>query len=400
MQLPIESLSYHRQMIEYLKKEEPALWKWFGSDRLRSEQNEAARLELLKQTYRTERTVNERLYECAETVAAKLGLTGPITFYQSQDSGQMNVSLAYMPGEVHIVLTGPVATILDDRELHGVLGHELLHFFLLDQWQDYLTASQLLAAMSHDPNAHPAHLASARLFQLYTEVYCDRGSYLATNDLEATITALAKIETGVCDIAADGYLRQTEEIFSKGHPVTEGVTHPEAFIRTKAVSLWVEQSDHAEEEITRIIEGPLALKGLDLLGQLKVTDLTKRLIAQILCPLWIRTETIMAHARMFFEGITPAKGEDKSLASDLQTEDTQLKDYFCFILLDFAVVDRDLEDAPLAAALLLAEGLGLGERFRQLAIKELNIRKKNWEILEASAGQIVAKASEEAVNND
>lgn len=299
-----------------------------------------------------------------------------------------------MPGEAHVVLAGPVSTTLTDGELTCVLGHELLHFGLLESWQEYLIASQILSAMVQDSEASLSHIASARLFGLYTEVYCDRGSCLAGGDLAMTITALAKIETGVADVSAESFLRQTDEIFSKGHPVTEGVTHPETFIRAKAIKLWTEQPQQAAIEIARIIEGPVSLENLDLLGQVKVSGLTRRLIAQVLRPSWMRTEATMAHARLFLDDLQPATKPDETLKEDLQGDDRKMRDYYCYVLLDFAVADRDLEEAPLAAALLMSDDLGLGERFRQLAVKELSLRKKQMEALERDAESIVAKARE------
>lgn len=381
-------------MVEYLKTHEAALWNWFSSDRLRAEQNDAARLDLLKCTYRIDRAANEKLYSLADEVSAKLGLAASATFYQSQDVGRLNVSLVYMPGEAHVVLVGPITATLVESELRCVLGHELLHFGLLEGWREYLIASQILSAMTNDVAASPSHIASVRLFSLYTEVYCDRGSYKASGDLAALITALAKIETGVTEVSAESYLRQTEEIFSKGHPVTGGVTHPEMFIRAKAVKLWADQPDQAAKEITQIIEGPLSLEGLDLLGQITVSDLTRRLVAQVLRPNWMQTEAMLAHARLFFEDFRPSAEEDKSLSADIKSEDAKTVDYYCYVLLDFAVADRDLEEAPLAAALLMSDDLGLGDRFRQLAAKELNLRKKQMEALESDAGKIVTAARE------
>ena len=394
--LPIEPLAYHLEMVEHLQTHEAALWEWFSSDRLRGEQNEAARLELLKSTYRIDRAANDKLYSLADEVAVALAVAAPLTFYQSEDIGRLNASLAYLPGEAHLVLTGPIATTLTDLELRCVLAHELLHFALLDNWRQYLVASQILAAMSNDAAATASHLASARLFGLYTEVYCDRGSYMVGRDILATITALAKLETGITDVSAESYLRQTEEIFSQGHPITAGVTHPETFIRTKAVKLWADQPERADQDIAEIIEGPLAPERLDLLGQLKLSALTQRLIGRILQPDWMQTEATTAHARLFFEDLEPTSTDDPSLKADLLVDQPTLTDYYCYLMLDFVVADRDLEEAPLAAALLLSEELGIADRFRQLAAKELKLRKKQMEAIEAEAPRIVAKAREEA----
>ncbi|MCE5277120.1 MAG: hypothetical protein ABFD92_10970 [Planctomycetaceae bacterium] len=394
--LAIEPMAYHLEMVQYLKMREEAIWKWYSSDRLRSEQNEAARLELLKSTYRIERSANERLYANADEVCAKLGLSAPVTFYQSQDVGGLNVSVRYIPGEVHVILFGAVATALEDLELKWVLGHELLHFALLENWREYLTAWQVLAAMANDAAATTAHHNSWRLFALYSEVYCDRAGLALTQDVSAAITALAKIETGVTGITAESYLRQMDEIFSKGLTVSDGVDHPESFIRAKALTLWAEKGPQAAGEIALMIEGPLSVGSADLLAQVKLCDLTRRLIEQILIPHWMQTETAMAHARLFFDDFHPATHADATLKAALATDDAKLRDYWCYVLLDFAVVDRDLEDAPLAAMLMMADDLGLGDRFRVLAAKELNLRKKQMESLDADAATLARKAAEAA----
>ena len=391
--MPIEPLDYHLEMIRHLQRQEPDLWKWFSADRLRQQQNEAARLDLLKTTYRIEPDANPPLYAAAALVSAVLGLAAPITCYQSQSVSGLNASLAYMPGEAHLVLVGPVLSTLTDVELRAVLGHELLHFAMLDRWRDYMIAAQVLAAMSNDAAAQSCHIASARLFKLYTEVCCDRGAYLASRDLNATITALVKIETSTTDVSAESYLRQADEIFAKGHPRAEGVTHPETFIRAKAIKLWVDQPHMAAMEIRRVIEGPLALEELDLLGQQQVCGLSRRLINKILQPQWLQTEATLAHTKLFFEDFELGADGDRQIIAELSDADDKIRDFACYLLLDFATADRDLEEAPLAAMLLLSDELGLGERFRQLTAKELNLRKKQMQALETDASRIVAEAA-------
>src|SRR5262245_46361565 len=241
--LPLEPLPYHLAVIRYLREHEPALWNWFSADRLRAEQNDAVRLDLLKSTYRLDRDVHYALYDAADEVAARFGLRAPVTFYQCQNAVGLNAWLHYLPGEAHVVLTGPVAGTLSPLELRGVLGHELLHFLLLDLWPEYLTASQLLTAMTKDVAAESAHLATARFFDLYVEIYCDRGGYLATGDVGATVSSLVKVQTGTAEVSAESYLRQAEEIFARGLLRAEGVTHPETFIRARAVKLWAEDPE-------------------------------------------------------------------------------------------------------------------------------------------------------------
>ncbi len=392
--LPLEPLAYHLDVVRTLHEHEAELWEWFSAEKLRAEQGEAVRLELLKSTYRLEPQTHSALHAAAGEVAARLGLTAPLRLYQAQGAGGLNASLAYVPGEAHLVLHGPVADRLTPLELRAVLGHELLHFVLLDRWSEYLVASQVLQAMAGDEAAEPAHVTTARRFALYTEVYCDRGAHLACGDLASAVSALVKIETGIDEVSAESYLRQADEIFGKGHPRSEGVTHPETFVRARAMRLWAESPERAASELRGVIEGKASLAELDLPGQRAVSSLTRRLVAALLRPPWLRTDPLLAHARLFFEDFEPAAALDSGLAADLRDGDEKLLDYWCYVLLDFSVADRDLEDAPLAAALLLADELGLGERFRKLAGRELALRKKQLEALDAGAAALVAKAME------
>ena len=392
--LPLEPLAYHLEVVRTLKAHEAELWEWFSAEKLRAAQGEAVRLDLLKSTYRLEPEAHPALHAAAGEVAARLGIAAPLTLYQAQGSGGLNASLAFVPGEVHLVLHGPVTDRLTPLELRAVLGHELLHFVLLDCWAEYLVASQVLSAMANDEAAEPAHVTTARRFGLYTEVYCDRGAHLACGDSAAAVSALVKIETGIAEVSAESYLRQADEIFGKGHPRTEGVTHPETFVRARALRLWATSPERVASDLRGVIEGKASLGELDFPGQRAVAALTRRLVTALLRPPWLRTDPLLAHARLFFEDFEPAAALDAGLAAELSEGDEKLLDYWCYVLLDFAVADRDLEDAPLAAALLLADELGHGERFRKLAGKELGLRKKQLEALDAGAAALVAKAME------
>lgn len=327
--------------------------------------------------------------------------------YQAQGGLGLNASLAYVPGEVHLVLHGPVGERLSPLELRAVLGHELSHFLLLDRWRDFHVASQILAALTQGEAADAAHRTTARRFNLYAEVYCDRGAYLASGDVAAVVAALVKIETGTAEASAECFLRQANEIFERDGEGARagGVTHPEAFIRARAVKLWAEASGPTdrpppgsvetqppgpgeahppgrwETELARSIDGPLNLAELDLLGQEKVTAITRRLVAAFLRPVPRQSAALLGHARLFLEdslheGWAPPPAGDPTLAADLPAGDAKLLDYWCYVLLDLAAVDRALGGAPLAAAFTLAGELGLGDRFRALVGKELGKRKK------------------------
>ena len=111
-----------------------------------------------------------------------------------------------------------------------------------------------------------------------------------------------------------------------------------------------------------LIEGSPALSELDLLGQQEVAAVTRKLLNHFLAPHWFQTEPVLAHARTFFPDFTPLTSAalDASTVEAIQKADPSLQEYFAYILLDFVAVDRQLEEVPLAAGLLLSEQLGMG----------------------------------------
>jgi len=192
-------------------------------------------------------------------------------------------------------------------------------------------------------------------------------------------------------------LRQAEEVFGHAGAKTAGLSHPEAFIRTRAVKLWADRAPQADLRIQEMLEGRPALGNLDLLAQRKVAGLTRRLLDVLLSRRWMQTESVLAHARLFFEDYVPPEDllEDPALVEDLRTDDRPMQDYYGYVLLDFVTADRDLEELPLAAALVLAEKLALKDRFTEIARRELRLRKKQLETIDQDKEKLLAKANED-----
>jgi Peptidase family M48 len=391
-----EPLPYQRSMVEFLKAEEADLWNWFSSTKARGQQSEAVRLDLLKTTYRLEAATQPQLYASAGEVLTHYGFRAPITFYQAQSAGPMNAGLAYLPGEAHIVLVGPVLVALSEAELRALLAHELAHFVLYEGWDgEFLVAADLLRALANDVAAAPAHVESARLYTLYGEIFADRGAYCVTRDAAVTIATLIKTETGLTQVSADSYLRQADEIFDKSRVQADQLTHPEPYIRARALRLWADSGPDAAAKVEAMIEGKPLLMRLDLLAQRRVAATTRRLLERLLAPTWFRSEAVLAHARLFFEDFAPpGDNHAENDADTLADLDPALRDYYCYVLLDFVTADRDLTDPALAAAIVLSRRLGLAERFAELAIKELGVGKRAFAKIDRDAEALLARTNE------
>jgi predicted SprT family Zn-dependent metalloprotease len=389
----IEPLPYQFEVREYLKSRERELWEWFASAQAQADYTENLRLQLLKSTYRLDPEGHAELYAQVQEAKTKLRLDIPVTLYQAQESAHLNAALFFLPEEGHIVFSGPVLTLLNAQELKSVIGHELAHFHL---WRrdggEFHIADRLLQAVANDPRAGASHEQTARRYQLYTELFADRGSLWVTEDVEPVIAGLVKLQTGLSQVSAAGYLKQAEEIFAKGNVATEGLSHPEAFIRARALALWQDQRADAADQIRNMIEGAVALNELDLLGQARLTQDTRRLLEYFLQPKWFQTPAVLGHAKLFFDDFQPATFQDPSVLAPFKSADTKLEEYLSYLLLDFVTADPELEDMPLAAALALSRALEVDAQFEKLAAKELKMKVRDVRKLKDQAAEMLAKA--------
>lgn len=397
MSIGLQPLPYHAAVRDFIKASDTDIWAWFAGQRRSPKYAEDVRFELLKSAYRVDRDAQPALYGAAEQVAGQLGIAAPLTIYQAQNPQGLNAELAYVPGEVHLILHGPITAQLTPTEARGVFGHELAHYLLWDAWNgEMLVTSDILQALVTDEHAHPAHFATWRLFRLYTEIFCDRGALAVTGDMLSVVSGLVKTETGVPEIDPQAYLRQADEIFTREDAGASGITHPETFIRARAVRLVHEAHPEVDRLISRMIEGQPGMDELDLLEQERVTGLTRRMLDVFLCRKWLQNDLTLAHARLYFEDYAPpaAMLTDPALVSDLRLVPDSLTDYYCYVLLDFITADRDIDEPSLAAALLLAEQLGFKPRLKELARKELKLRKNQLEKVDDGKTRLLAEADQ------
>jgi len=356
-----QALPYQLKVRDYFKQQ-ASTWEFFAAAHTREEQLVSFQTELLKNTYQFRRGTDTALYEKIDLAREKLGLGElPVTAYQAQNANdpELNASIVYLHREAHLVFSGPILQRLNEAELLAVIAHELTHirlYTLLDG--DLEVADRIITAIANNYNSEPPYYETARLFRLYTEIFCDRGAYAVLGDAGPVITSLVKLATGLSEVNAESYIQQADEVFS-AQPGTQSVmpTHPENFIRARALRLWheeqgvakapaaigdvattgiegvrdvaapgvegarnvavpgaegvrvVETGPGAEETIVRMIEGSPELDRLDLFSQRRLNELTALFLQEYLRPKWIQSALVMGLAREYFpEGFEAGRG--------------------------------------------------------------------------------------------
>jgi hypothetical protein len=158
----VEPTRYHRELLDYLRTNEKELWNWIASQKVRDEYAQAVRQQLLKTTYRLDPVTSGELYRAAKSAADGLGHTAAITLYQAQNATALNASLAWLPGEVHIVLHGAVQETLTKAELTALFGHEIAHHLLFSiDGGAYLTVEQVLRRRLPSPGGTSSSIPSS-----------------------------------------------------------------------------------------------------------------------------------------------------------------------------------------------------------------------------------------------
>jgi hypothetical protein len=376
----LQSLPYHLKVKEHFKQQ-PKTWDYFSVAKNKEEQLQQFKTELLKNTYKFDAATDAFIYDKIAIAKEKLDLQQlPVTVYQAQYTDELNASIVYLNNEAHIVFSGPITKLLDEEELLAVLAHELTHIKLYSMLEgDLEVADRIITAIANNYNSEAAYFETARLFRLYTEIFCDRGAYKVVEKTAPVITSLVKASTGLDRVNAESYVKQADEIFSAENDLkTAGLSHPENFIRAKAIQLWHEKKEAAEPEIIKMIEGISDLDQLDIFRQKELAQLTRRFLQLFLKPKWFQSTMVISQAKQYF---TDFLMDEKAILSEELIETfssihSSVKDYLAYVLLDFALVDPTLEEIPSGWAFQFAEDAQLKDSYDAIIKKEMKFSDK------------------------
>lgn len=271
--------AYHRALRTLLESTEPELWAWFTETAAPSDEAmNDAEVELLKTSYRLDGGLHDVLTAYASLAAGQLELTGTVTLYQELGTQERNARVLILGDDVHIVFGGDVLDLLDLGEQQAVLAHELAHVSL---WQRedkaYWVLDQLVHRLAADPAAADAVGETARRLRLHTEIFADAISAGITASRDDVISAVVKVNSGLRAVDPEAYLRQARQILEADPASSRGWTHPELHVRVACLAALA--SADPDTMIASLIDGPDDLDRVDLLGQLRLQELTGRVLA-------------------------------------------------------------------------------------------------------------------------
>lgn len=379
-------LKYHRDLVEYLRHDETHVWDWATSANAIQQQSDEVRDAMLRQTYRLEPGSHPAVFAACAVAMEKLEIEAPVTLYQAAD-GAMNAALYYVPGEVHLVFSGPTFERLNEAELLALMGHELAHYKLWTADDGaYYDASRILDLALSFSDAKPAHRESARLMSLYTELYADRGAGLAVGALAPAVSMLVKVMTGLGAVDPAAYLRQANEL-EAGNLKSAGQSHPESFMRARALELWWHGSDELDGWIERRLLGPISIEALDLIRQRELTRLTRGFLARFVQQDIGGDDSVLTQVRRYFPEFMPGEAVLDLERIAPEKIDDATRDYFIAVMFDCAMADPDTSDEMMTLAAKTAQSIGASDQFKAALKRDLKWTKKACDTLFARVGK-------------
>ncbi len=403
--MPAESshFPYHHAVLEYFQSHESVRWAAFH-DGIEASDREARLLLQLRKSARRLELVDALpwLHEAVTTgVGAELG--SPVTCYLATTAPEMQVRVVPLLDQPRLVIEGPLLETLSQDEVRSLVAVELTRYrFWQQEGGDYLSVKQLLTELLDRPEVPASHERTARRFARCTDLLSDQGA-LREGEAETLVAAWIKCrpfpESIDKSLDPAGLLEQAQSLRETMDPATTSQSQRDLLLRIATLQKTGERGFDVTQVESQVVTAK-GLDDLDLLQQLQVMNWTRELICCLLEPSWIQTPAVISYARSYFadlgvdELLSGSEAEVEQLLAEIRQLSPALKEYFCFMLLDFSSADRELQEAPLALVLDWTERLGVTEVFRELAQRELRLRKTQFTKIFQEREQILEAAEE------
>lgn len=375
---------YHKKLRDHFKGKKKT-WSWFAEEANKVQQIEEFKSSLLKNTYRLDRESHGNLYSLVDEACKVLAIDAEVTLYQENNSVQLNAGVSIIDKEAHIVLSGNLIALLSDDELKALLAHELSHylFYKIDDEQFEVT-QRIVLALANDSRSEDAMIETARIFQLYMELFCDIGSLKVCKDFKTVVQMLVKVNTGLTTVNAESYLEQAREIIKADSGATQNQSHPESYIRCLALQQYQEKPQDYSSRMGKLIEGELDLNQLDIFEQTEMQKHSRHLLQLVLVPDWMNNSAMTTLCKQYFPDFYRDANHSKTteLAKVLENVKHSVKSYFSYVLLDFSMVDKDMEGAPMGHTLELSELLGIKDVYEKVIRKELKLSVRDFKLMQ------------------
>lgn len=374
---------FHRALRDHFKQR-TRTWEWFSGQKAKDEQIQSQRTALLKNTYRLDPATFARPYELAAAAVKALNVDAQVTLYQEQNTTELNAGIFILDKEAHIVLSGRLMELLTEREMLAVLGHELAHylFYQLDSTEHEIT-TRIAYAIANDERTENVHVETARLYRLYLELFCDRGALQATGELEPVLSSLIKLHTGLAQVNTESFIQQAKEAVHAENEGSDNSSHPENYIRCLALHAWSTEGEKAQENIERMVRGPLDINNLDLFRQRDLQKLTHDLLQVAMKPQWIYSTAMAALVGEYMPELKRSSTVfiDESMREAVTNASEGTCNYLCYVLLDIALADNEQEEVPMGHVLEITELLGMQKEFDAILRRELKLGVRELKLL-------------------